>query len=266
MVKIKKKDYKPPNVVFIIPYRNRESHLNCFVNHMSYILEDVQYNYEIIVCHQNDTRRFNRGAMKNLGFIYVKNKYPNDYKDITFVFNDVDTMPGKKNMFDYITHRNTVKHFYGFTFALGGIFSITGEDFEKIDGFPNYWTWGFEDNALYNRCIKNNIIIDREQFYNYDDLDILQFFNGIDRNTNAKTYEKFILHKNKKINFVEENNGITTISNVNYKDVTVTQKNILYKIIHFEKWEIPESKNINEKSMKDIYKNKNKKTTKLFLM
>ena len=39
--------------------------------------------------------------MKNIGFIAMKEKYADNYKDITFVFNDVDTMPYTKNFIDY---------------------------------------------------------------------------------------------------------------------------------------------------------------------
>ena len=36
----------------------------------------VKSSLEIYFIHQNDTRIFNRGAMKNLGFLYIKDKYP----------------------------------------------------------------------------------------------------------------------------------------------------------------------------------------------
>jgi hypothetical protein len=265
-----------PDVVFIIPYRNREAHLNCFLNHMQYILEDVSYSYEIVICHQDDTRPFNRGAMKNLGFIYIKHTYPTHYKNITLVFHDVDTMPGKKQMFDYRTTKNIVKHFYGFTFALGGIFSITGGDFELVGGFPNYWSWGFEDNVIYNRCIEKRIQVDRSKFYEYNHLDILQFFNGIDRNTNAKIYLQFKQFKKNNIKSIEKNDGITSIQNIHYIPEYTKSKDISYTFVHHKVWTLDESnpnkvfesstENV-EKSLYELKKYTNlKPKPKLFLM
>lgn len=166
--------YYIPKFVFIIPYRNREPQLNHFKYYMKYILEDVpEDEYEIYYVKQCDNRPFNRGAIKNIGFIAIKEKYPFNYKDITFVFNDIDTLPAYKNLLNYITSKGTIKHFFGYTFALGGIVSITGYDFEKIGGYPNYWGWGMEDNDLQHRAIKSSIIIDRTNFYNIGDSNII---------------------------------------------------------------------------------------------
>ena len=101
-----------PTRVFIVPYRSRPNQKEEFLKNMKVLLEDLTERYEIYFAHQCDSRPFNRGAMKNLGFIAIKNKYPHNYKDITFIFNDVDTFPGEKGMIDYITTPGIVKHYY----------------------------------------------------------------------------------------------------------------------------------------------------------
>tara|TARA_B110000046_G_scaffold94978_1_gene102721 strand:- start:20 stop:811 length:792 start_codon:yes stop_codon:yes gene_type:complete len=150
------------DVVIIVPYRNRQSHLSTFLKVMPHILEDKRY--EIVFVHQCDNRPFNRGAIKNIGLLYLKRYYPESYKDITMIFNDIDTLPKYKNQFSYNTIPGKVEHYYGYQFALGGIFAINAGDFEKINGFPNIWTWGLEDNILLKRCNNAGIKISRDNF------------------------------------------------------------------------------------------------------
>jgi hypothetical protein len=169
-----------PKFVFIVPYRNRIQHKFYFSNYITTILKDSLEPYEIYFSHQCDTRSFNRGGTKNIGFLAVKSKYPDHYKDITFVFNDIDTLPFS-NIFDYQASPGLVKHFYGFEYALGGIVSITGADFEATNGFPNFWGWGMEDKVLQSRCEKIGLQIDRSQFYPIGSPNILQLFDGVSR-------------------------------------------------------------------------------------
>jgi hypothetical protein len=195
-----------PKRVFIVPYRNRIQHKFFFGKYMSFILEDKK-DYEIYFSHQCDARTFNRGAIKNIGFIAIKNKYPDHYKNITFIFNDIDTIPFHK-IFDYETTVGTVKHYYGFKYALGGIVVMKGADFEKINGFPCYWGWGMEDNALQKRCEKHRLIIDRSNFYEIGKPQILQLFDGISR----------IISKKDPWRSENDNgiDGLQTISRLNY--------------------------------------------------
>jgi len=182
---------------------------------MSFLLEDFN-NYEIYFSHQCDNRAFNRGAIKNIGFLAMKAKYPNHYKNITYIFNDVDTVPFNK-IFNYDTHVGVVKHYYGYKHALGGIVVMKGEDFEKINGFPCFWGWGMEDNILQTRCLNNNIIIDRTDFYSIGSPQILQLFDGITR----------IISNKDPLNDADNiNNGLTTISNLKYTiDIKSTNVN-----------------------------------------
>jgi len=191
-----------PKIIFIIPYRDREPQKIHFMVYIKYLLEDIpKEDYEIFFVHQNDTRPFNRGAMKNIGFLAIKNKYPNNYKNLTFVFNDIDTLPCRKNCLQYQTTHGIIKHFYGFKFALGGIFSITGADFEKCNGFPNLWGWGLEDNILNKRAIENNILIDRSHFYKIGSFEILQVLDKPIRLINDR--ESSIIKTNEGINDIK---------------------------------------------------------------
>jgi len=175
-----------PKRIFIVPYRNRLEQKFFYSKQMSFILEDDN-DYEIYFSHQCDNRHFNRGATKNIGFLAMKDKYPDDYKNITFIFNDVDTLPFHK-IFDYQTIPGVVKHYYGFEYALGGIVVIKGGDFEKINGYPNFWGWGNEDKVLQIRCDKNNLMIDRSRFYKIGSPEILQLFDGVSRLISPRDY------------------------------------------------------------------------------
>jgi len=212
-----------PKFVFIVPYRNRENHRLLFERQMKYLMEDIDpADYRIIYAHQCDTRIFNRGAMKNIGFLAMKKLYPRHYQSMTFVFHDVDTMPYIKNTFDYKTVSGVVKHFYGFLFALGGIVSITGYDFEKVNGFPNFWAWGYEDNELQRRVQLAGILIDRSQFCNINHENILQIYHGKNRLVNRAEADKYKFHTFTGLNIInnveyklEETTGFLNITNFN---------------------------------------------------
>lgn len=215
-------DSSIPKFIFIIPYRDREQQLIFFKRHMKYILEDFfETNYKIIFVHQKDNRSFNCGAMKNIGFLIVKDLFPNSYENITLVFNDVDTLPFSKGFINYQTNKGVIKHFYGFKHALGGIVSINAGDFEKINGFPNFWAWGYEDNMFQDRAIKNRLIIDRAQFYPFADKNILHFYDGYLKQVNKTEFERYVNHT------IE---GIDSIQNLVY---SFNEETDLYDITKF---------------------------------
>ena len=195
-----------PKRIFIVPYRNRVQHKFFFCKYMSFILEDKD-DYEIFFSHQCDARTFNRGAVKNIGFIAARNKYPEHYKDITFIFNDVDTIPFNK-IFDYETTHGVVKHYYGFKYALGGIVVMKGDDFERTNGFPCFWGWGMEDNVLQKRCEYTGLKIDRSVFYNIGSPEILQLFDGISRIISKKDPWRG--------EYDDGHDGLTSISKLKY--------------------------------------------------
>jgi hypothetical protein len=205
-----------PKLIFVVPYRDREQQYRFFHKQMTQeILVDYPLgSYKIWYIHQCDSRDFNRGAMKNIGFLVAKQLYPYDYKNITLVFNDVDTMPFSKNFIHYETSSGIVKHFYGYEFALGGIVSMNAYDFERINGYPNLWGWGFEDNCLQVRVKKVDYLrIDRGNFYPILDKNILQLTDGVTRIVNRNEFDQY---------YHNTTEGIYSITDLNYDIDEVT--------------------------------------------
>ena len=204
-----------PKIIFIIPYRNRPQQKHFFDVYIQHILEDYLAGYcEVFFVEQSDKyEKFNRGAVKNIGFMAIRERYPNDYKNITIVFNDVDTLPYKKNLLKYETVPGIIKHFYGKRFALGGIFSINGGDFEIMGGFPNYWTWGHEDVVIVKRAEKYLIRIDRSTFFELGNPNIIQLNDEKTRQVDISTafvdednFNTYKIIMNLKYTFNENNN------------------------------------------------------------
>lgn len=204
-----------PNKFFIVPYRDRSHQLEVFINHMTKLMEGE--NYQILFIHQKDTRHFNRGAMKNIGFLYIKEKYPYSYKDKTIIFHDIDVLIAKKENADFNTTKNIVKHNFGFkptknVKALGGIVTIRAGDFEKTNGFLNLWTWGLEDNALLKRCMKEKIAIDYNSFNEIKCEEVIMFNSSKKTRITSNDYSFKSFYGN-----TDKNYGFKTIQHLNYE-------------------------------------------------
>ncbi len=239
-----------PKIVFIVPYRDREHHLKFFSVYMKHVLSDYDPStYEIYIIHQKDTRPFNRGGMKNIGFLAVKEKYPNEYQDMTFVFNDVDTVPYDKDILQYETRAGIVKHFYGVKFALGGIFSIKGGDFERTNGFPNFWAWGGEDNYMQYRVLQCGLKIDRRGFFPLQHPNILQMVEGIMR-TISRSEAEMVFYKT-------TNDGLYTLQNVVFKEEEKSTTNAIdFRFIHVSHFDCMYSHASNTYEEQNIHEEK----------
>jgi len=155
------------SVAIIIPHRNRIDHLKKFIKHIE-SMKDIQKDnkLDVFVIDQNNADKFNRGFLLNVGYLIAKKHY--NYN--RYIFHDVDSYPDKDlfklyfEFIDYNIHYASPELGYKYTFDqfLGGVFGSTKIDFEKVNGFPNdFFGWGGEDDAFYNRYAKENIKIYR---------------------------------------------------------------------------------------------------------
>ncbi|XP_041074952.1 beta-1,4-galactosyltransferase 1-like [Polyodon spathula] len=153
-------------VAVIIPFRNREEHLKYWLYYLHPILQRQQLDYGVYVIHQKGEETFNRAKLLNVGYAEALKEYDYD----CFVFSDVDLIPmDDRNIYKCFSQpRHIAVSMDKFGFSLpykqffGGISSLSKEQFEKINGFPNnYWGWGGEDDDIYNRIVSKGMGISR---------------------------------------------------------------------------------------------------------
>jgi hypothetical protein len=160
----------------IVPYRNRYEHLQEFKKSIVDYLDSNSYeNYVIIIVEQDDAKLFNRGMLCNIGFLESE-KQNCDY----IVIHDVDMIPidVDYSYSEFPIHLATDN--IPFDSYFGGMTLFPSDVFKKINGFSNlYWGWGFEDDDLRYRCVKNSIPFTTHLTENISN-DMLPIFNGVD--------------------------------------------------------------------------------------
>jgi|TARA_Y100000361_G_scaffold101445_1_gene91203 hypothetical protein len=188
-------------LAIIVPYRDRQKELDVFLPHIDSFLKDKNVNYQVIVIEQRDERPFNRGKLFNAAFDLIKDEF--DY----FCFHDVNLLPMVDEC-DYSykekpTHLASVidDSYYPYEEFIGGVFIMTKEDFQKVNGFSNeYWGWGYEDNDLLERIkdkkVSTRKLIDmssasKSQIF-YDFTQVYLYNDFIPKKLNALSFTKNI--------------------------------------------------------------------------
>lgn len=155
-------------MLIVIPYRNREEHLNMFIPYM----KKYDSSLEFLVVEQVDGKSFNRGKLLNCGFLLMQDKHD------SFCFHDVDMLPKNAN---YSVDVVQPTHFAGqasqfggqmpYSSYFGGVTAFNKKDFWLINGYHNeYWGWGGEDDDLYDRTMKAGLAIKFNLDYVYESL------------------------------------------------------------------------------------------------
>tara|TARA_Y100000816_G_scaffold269414_1_gene232338 strand:- start:414 stop:1289 length:876 start_codon:yes stop_codon:yes gene_type:complete len=229
-------DKQIPKSVIIVPYRNRESELSLFKIYLQHVLKDI--NYKLLVIEQCKYEHFNVGCMRNIGFLMVKKLWPNNYHNMNLVFHDVDNIVAEKYFSpDYFTTiSGEIKHIIHNKFGrhIGGAHTVKGSDFEKTNGYPNFWGWGEEDNVYGYRVLKNNIKVNRYfDIYDCQGKEIILFND----NKNLLAIRNFNLKNGVRMNMITS--GLNTISNLDYSNKE-TNTNVLHYLINDFKVKIKE--------------------------
>ncbi|XP_059490755.1 beta-1,4-N-acetylgalactosaminyltransferase bre-4-like [Neocloeon triangulifer] len=151
----------------IIPYRNRQEHLETFLNFMHAFLQRQMLDYHIVVVEQVANTPFNRAKLFNVGFA---ESVKANRQSTCFVFHDVDLLPQKlsniytctKNPRHMSASVNTFRYNLPYVSLFGGAISVTKDQFESVNGFSNvFYGWGGEDDDFYNRITRQGLKVDR---------------------------------------------------------------------------------------------------------
>lgn len=164
----------------IIPYRNREEHLQILLPRLQEFFSNE--SYEIIVSEQNDNDNFRIACVENIGFQYAQGDvivlqqvdyYPTE--DVSYDATDTPILPARRGIFldrDNKSPRAFLDIPGGYrkwseeidSAFYGGVISMKREHFEAINGLnPLYKGWGNEDEDLRERFVWAGIPVKRNQ-------------------------------------------------------------------------------------------------------
>ncbi|XP_046348978.2 beta-1,4-N-acetylgalactosaminyltransferase bre-4-like [Haliotis rufescens] len=152
----------PQRLAIIIPYRDREVNLKILLNNLHRVLQKQQAEYVIFVVEQENGTPFNRGLIKNIGYLEAKARCHFD----CFTFHDVDLVPESErntywcgtNAVHHARRLDIWKYRVIYTYLFGGVITFNETFFSTINGYSNlFFMWGAEDDDLFHRVRKKHL-------------------------------------------------------------------------------------------------------------
>lgn len=215
----------------IVPYRDREKHLEQFIPFMegSELLSDLQF--EILIVEQEKGKPFNRGKLLNVGAV-------ESTKATYYCFHDVDMLP---QVSDYSpvpnpTHLAAEAEQFGYKLPylgyFGGVTLFDKHSFIEANGYSNdYWGWGAEDDDIMFRCLSKGIRASRKSG-RYTSLD---HERKILQDLYSENLKKFFGFKNGGVDTEETNkrilsDGLTTLEYEVLEERNLSDKSRLIKV------------------------------------
>ena len=231
---ISEKDLQPDytkKLAIIVPYRDnpeqdRKSQLDKFTKHVNKVFSGK--NWKLYVIEQSDDgRKFNKGVLVNIGMELALKDGCN-----LLVVNDVDLLPQTDLVpFYFLYSRYHPVHLghvwqdkYKYSEFIGGIFLMSDFIATKLNGYPNnFWGWGGEDDAVYDRILAHNLQIYEPLSGTVEEL----------KHINTIEIKKYVNH-NKKQNLLKDllywkENGLR---NIKY---TITHTDGIKYTVHINK-------------------------------
>jgi hypothetical protein len=141
---------KDKDLLIVVPYRNRETHLKSFLEKTPKYFNDRNISYDILIAELDDIGDWNAGLCCN-SLVNFKKKA--NYKYLYIHHVDVYPIDG-----DWVYPENNQV-----LFNLGdyGSCLMRMDDYLKVGGYRNgFWGWGAEDNDLYAKLMKVGIRVD----------------------------------------------------------------------------------------------------------
>ena len=206
------------STILIIPYRDREEHLEYFLKHSRPLLKKYIPDIKIVIVEQVAGKSFNRGLMLNIGFKEVDGE--------NYFTHDVDINPLEhtiKDLYNKHIDDNEIMGIYTSQCnTLGGIIKFKRSTFININGFPNnFWGWGCEDKDLQNRAEFKKVNITKNILNNNPNKE--KYFTIFDAGGRDKKmpFHNYVYNKWKNLSDNDKeiylkNNGLTTL---NYKKI-----------------------------------------------
>lgn len=183
-------------LAIIVPYRDnpeqdRKSQLERFTEHVKKVFKGKKWKLYVIE-QSDDGQKFNRGKLLNIGMkLALKDGCE------LLATHDVDLLPQPDIVpFYYLYSKFHPVHLghvwqdkYRYWEFIGGILLMSDFIAQKVNGYPNnFWGWGGEDDALYDRILTFKI-----QIYEPTDGSVEEL-----KHVNTSEIKKYVNHKKKQ--------------------------------------------------------------------
>jgi len=162
-----------PRLKIVVPYRDREKQLSRFLPHIRDYFAERGIPYHIVIAAQAEGLPFNRGAIKNAGFLLGGDADYTCFHDVDYlpleadygwtdlpaglVWAGAESIPVKASGQTKYIKPDMTKFF-------GGAVLMPDTLFQQVDGYSNqYWGWGYEDTDLVSRFQAANITVVRHR-------------------------------------------------------------------------------------------------------